>query len=97
MKYYYATKNAYGSGTSIGFANTWSVLVFTDKAARDYYVNNSDDMSVNAINKSDIKKYIDAPKPFSGRRRAIDTRPANGGAPFFGTIELMYAYEGIDL
>ena len=97
MKYYYATKNTYGNSTSVGFANTWKVLVFTDKTSRDEYIDSSNDMSVGSINKADIKKYVDAPKPFSGQRRAIDTRSADGGAPFYGTIELMYPYEGVDL
>ena len=97
MKYYYATKNLYGSDTSVGFANTWTVLVFTDKTSRDKYIDSSNDMSVNAINKADIKKYINAAKPFSGKRRAINTRSSDGIAPFYGTIELMYPYEGVDL
>jgi len=96
---FYAAKNVYGSESSIGFANTWSVLVFNDKLSRDNFVDDAggDNISIRRITRAQIKDYIDAPKPFTGQRRAIDTHAAEGGAPFFGAIELMYPGEGVDL
>ena len=67
MKRYYAAQNQYGSESSVGFASTWDVLVFSGKKARDNYVDNSDDLSVSAILKSQIKDYINALHHFPGK------------------------------
>jgi len=56
-KQYYAADNHYGNESSIGFANTWYVLAFASKAARDDFVDGSDKASTRAIKASEIKQY----------------------------------------
>lgn len=60
---YYAVSNPKG------FANTARVYVFANKSLRDDYVSNND--SARAISRSEIKDWVDAPKPFSGKSRGI--------------------------
>lgn len=67
----FAANNLYATDTSTGFYNTWHVLAFEDKQSRDQYVANSKGMAVKAIAKSEISRYVPAPKPFSGAKRAI--------------------------
>jgi len=72
---YYAANNSYGSDTSIGFANTWNVLVFDTKESRDAYVDDGN-LSTRAIRRDEVTKYAAnwhmnrnetiEPKPFSG-------------------------------
>lgn len=93
---YFAAINSYSSESSVGFANTWSVLVFNSKTKRDEYVSQADDMATRAITKKQIKDYVEAPKSFSGLRRAIDTRAPCPDLSF-GVVSLMYPGEGVDL
>lgn len=63
---FYAANNQYSNQTSVGFANTWYVLVFDSKKNRDDYVNNSSDLACRAIKRKEISKYLnDVPKPFT--------------------------------
>lgn len=97
---YYAAANKYGSESSDGFANTWAVLVFDCKAKRDAYLADTSNRTARAIKKREIKDYIDAPKPFSGKRRAIETQYPSFfpfAADSIGSVELMWPGEGIDL
>ena len=96
-KRYFAATNTYSNESSKGFANTGMVIAFNNKETRDSYVSQSERIATRKINKADIKDYVEAPKPFSGKRRAIDTRSKAipGGA--LGIVELMYTDDGINL
>ena len=66
---YYAAFNRYGDETGIGFANTWSVVAFDSRSARDAWVDirSHRDLSARPIKRVDIGRYLDGPpKPFSG-------------------------------
>ena len=77
MTIYYAATNSYASTTSVGFANTWNVLGFHSKAARDAFVESRDDMATRAITKREVTRYAsnyvlsrneyNKPTPFSGQ------------------------------
>ncbi len=67
----FAANNTYATETSTGFANTWYVLAFEDQESRDAYVAKAHGLAVKAITKSEISRYVAAPKPFSGAKRAI--------------------------
>jgi hypothetical protein len=66
MRKFFAAYNQYGSETSIGFANTWEVIAFTSKKARDEFVENSNDISFRKIKKKEIGYYVGGIKPYSG-------------------------------
>ena len=73
---YFAADNTHGSRSSVGFANTWYVLVFDSKSARDDYVAGSDNISARKIKRREVTHYAEnyspsanrtnAPTPFSG-------------------------------
>ena len=66
---YYLAYNEYGSESSHGFANTWSVAVFQSKKDRDNAVKNSKNITSRAIKKSEITGILSGTmsvKPFSG-------------------------------
>lgn len=67
----FAANNRYATDTSTGFANTWYVLAFEDQLSRDEYVRRAQGLAVKAIAKAEISRYVPAPKPFSGAKRAI--------------------------
>lgn len=54
---YYVAINNYSTETSIGFYNTWYVLGFATKSARDAHVQNCPKLATKAIKASEIKKY----------------------------------------
>lgn len=54
---YYAAKNSYSNETSIGFWNTWYVVGFATKAARDAHVKKCPELATRAIKSNEIKKY----------------------------------------
>lgn len=54
---FYAAINSYATETSIGFANTWSVIGFEVKAMRDRYVKNATDLATRVCKVSDFGKY----------------------------------------
>jgi hypothetical protein len=56
-KTYYAADNEYGNEFDCGFSNTWYVIAFTSKKARDEYVRTSKAKSTRAIKAREIKKY----------------------------------------
>jgi hypothetical protein len=72
---YYAAINQYSNETSIGFSNTWGVLAFESKEARDRYVNNVRDLATRSITRKQIKDYVSEVKPFSGERYMIGMLP----------------------
>ncbi len=65
---YYAAINGYASDSDVGFANTWGILAFETRTARDDYVNQAPDLATRAIKRAEISRYIGSPKPFSGQR-----------------------------
>lgn len=70
---FYAAINTYATETSTGFANTWGVLAFETRAARDYYVNSRFDRATRTITRKEIPQYINGEiKPFSGARYIIE-------------------------
>lgn len=77
---FYAAVNNYASETSIGFANTWGVIAFESRAARDAYVAKATDLATRPILRSEIRRYIGEPKKFSGTRYMIGLL-ANAGIP----------------
>lgn len=70
-RYYFAVTNSYSTASSLGFSNTWKVLAFTNKTDRDNFVLSSNKLATKSIRKSEIGKYIEAPKPFSGQAFCI--------------------------
>lgn len=56
-KSFYAADNSYGSETDLGFSNTWYVIEFPSKAARDEFVSASSKRSTRAIKAAEIKAY----------------------------------------
>lgn len=54
---YYAAVNSYANETSVGFANTWSVIGFATRATRDAYVEIATDMATRAISAAEMRKY----------------------------------------
>ena len=64
-KHYFARTNAYGSDTSVGFANTFSALVFRSKTARDEYVAKNADanLAVKSITAKDARKLANRNGP----------------------------------
>lgn len=87
---FYAAMNDYGSDTSIGFSNTWTVYVFTNRAARDKFLaENDSNMSARAITKREITNYVNGePKPFSGQYYCIDTWREDEERGIVGTVAI---------
>ena len=72
MPRFFAAVNGYASETDIGFANTWGVLAFDSRKARDAFVDNDMHLATRAIARSEIARYIDRqPRPFSGEKYSI--------------------------
>jgi len=73
---YYAAGSDHGTSSSHGFANDWTVYIFNTKQSRDDFVNNSDNITMKAVKRSDATRYAtnmslttnhtNAPVPFSG-------------------------------
>lgn len=72
---YFAVDNAYSTETSMGFSNTWMVLVFLSRKDRDDFVSNSKDLGTKAIKRSEIGEYLEKPKPFSGKAWVLAYNP----------------------
>ena len=96
-KTYFAATNAYATESSIGFTNTWNVYAFKTKQLRNEYVNDANDLSTRAIPKRSIGQYIEAAKPFSGQRRAIDDSDGMSPDTALGSVEIMYTDDGINI
>lgn len=75
MAIHYAATNQYASESDIGFANTWIVVAFHSRKARDSFVSEATDIATKAIKRREIGRYIARPKPFTGRYWAIDSTP----------------------
>ena len=54
---FYAAVNRYATGVSVGFANTWGVIGFATKKARDNFVNHAKDMATRPIKYDEIRIY----------------------------------------
>ena len=54
---YYAAVNSYATSTSVGFANTWSVIGFQTRAMRAAYIQSADDLATRAILSKEIRSY----------------------------------------
>ena len=98
MKRYYAKVNSYASDISHGFGNTWDVLVFDSKQARDRFVENDYRVNTQAIKRSEITKvaanwsmsfneYI-KPRPFTRDYWGIDTYEDNDIDGYIGVVEV---------
>lgn len=58
---YYAQFNSFGSDTDVGFSNTWQVVSFGNKSARDAWVKmNADRRDIAAISRSEALKMAGA-------------------------------------
>lgn len=76
MRRYYAANNYYGSPTATGFANTWFVLAFSTRVARDHYVQESGALPCRAIRREEVSRYVmRRPEPFTRQRYALVTAP----------------------
>ena len=83
MPYFYTAESANGSSTSYGFCNDTIVKVWDSKKSRDAYLDACNDLSVKAINRSQVTRYATnysttrnkdiKPKPFSGEYWGIET------------------------
>ena len=62
FKMFYIVKNSYSTPTSIGFSNTWYVVGFPSRAARDAHVFECPNLATKAIRASEIRKYGGSPK-----------------------------------
>lgn len=92
---FYAATNSYASETSTGFANTWGVLAFSTRAARDAYVASATDLATRAITRREITQYVSRkPRPFTGERYIIERTPRtlDGCAPdgMIGAVAVGY-------
>lgn len=75
-KTYFAAGNSFASETDVGFDNTWYVLAFDSRKARDDYVSIARDLATRAIRRDQVTAYAEnlclntnktnSPKPFSG-------------------------------
>lgn len=84
-KTYYAAENYYGSPSSDGFSNTWYVMAFGSKVARDEWVYGRDTLSARVIKRAEVMKYAPGwdqqkneyvrPRPFTEECWAIVTEP----------------------
>lgn len=54
---FYAAVNSRATETSVGFANTWSVLGFATRAMRDAYVRRATDLATRAITSKEVGTY----------------------------------------
>ena len=76
MRKYFSAESMCGSSTSYGFSNDTIVYVFASKADRDKYVRESSNLSVKAINKSDVTRHATngdyKPNPFKGEFWGIE-------------------------
>jgi hypothetical protein len=72
---FYAAINTYATELDTGFANTWGVLAFETRAARDEYVKGATDLATRSITKDDIKHYVRAVRPFTCERYIIAHTP----------------------
>ena len=73
---YFSAESMCGSSTSHGFSNDTIVYVFASKSDRDRYVRESSNLSVKAINKSDVTRHATngdyKPNPFKGEFWGIE-------------------------
>ena len=68
MRYYYVIKNNWGYETSMGFANTWSVLAFSTARLADKYVaeNSPKNRSIKRKTRKEARSYSNQAIYFDG-------------------------------
>lgn len=96
---FYAAINTYASETDTGFSNTWGVLAFSTRAARDAYVESAIDLATRAITRREISNYTSRqPRPFTGERYIIERTPRtfDDSAPdgLIGAVAVGYPNDG---
>ena len=91
---YYAVSNQYGSSTSHGFCNTWNILVFSSKKARDNYVDQSPNITTQSIKRSELSLYTRPVTPFKGECLVIDEYQDNRFEGLLGTVIVAYPEYG---
>lgn len=77
MKTFYAATNNHANTYSVGFANTWFVMAFGSRKARDAFVAAATDRATRAITKREITRYAsnwsetrneyNRPRPFTNQ------------------------------
>lgn len=107
MPTYYAATNSYADDFSVGFSNTWNVMAFDSKAARDAFVASRTDAATRAIPKREVTKYAsnwnnlkneyNRPKPFSCEYWGIvddllEYSPHGAPDGYLGTVEVCDDY-----
>ena len=83
MSYFYTAESTNGSSTSYGFCNDTIVKVWDSRKSRDKYLDTCNDLSVKAINRSQVTRYATnysttrnediKPNPFKGEYWGIET------------------------
>lgn len=68
---FYAAINSYATETSVGFANTWSVIGFESKTMRDKFVKDAADLATRVCKVSEFGKY-------NAKRGQVDWIDADG-------------------
>lgn len=86
MKRYYAATNSHSTSSSMGFANTWNVMVFSSKSSRDDYVDNSHDLATRAIRRDEVTKYASNLDLSSGRK----VKPDTFSGQYWGIVDCDY-------
>ena len=106
---YYSKESAHGTSSSFGFDNDTVVKVFDSKTARDEYVDNSRNLSCDAIKRNEVTYYAAnycmiqdktvRPQPFTNEYWAIVACEENDETPgLIGTVEIaggMYGDYGV--
>lgn len=71
-RHYYLAINSYSTESSIGFSNTWRVLVYKTRTARDVAFDEHSGLGIKKITKKEISRYMSGrPSPFTGQRFCI--------------------------
>lgn len=83
---FYVAENHYSSETSIGFANTWYVVGFATRAARDAHVAQAKDMATRAIKAAEIRLYGGKPGQVSHYDAQGHYWQHTGGCEFICTM-----------
>ena len=96
----YLAYNTYASISSNGFPNTWAVLAFESESDANAAFSTLDDSHKRPvmIKKREIKSYIEAAKPFSGKsRRIISTGREDFFTGCVGEVQVDWSTCGMDV
>ena len=96
---FYAAESDYGSDTSRGFTNDWTVYVFDSKSARDEFVRTRHNLTTRSIRRDEVTKIaanwsltqnrLIEPRPFTGEYWGIDTTLADLYDDIHGLVGIM--------